>query len=177
MPSSDHPGLNLNLTLYHGAVVAIHRRPISIEDSMSRKTYRTYSLKSLQICLKDEDGKRIEIYFRGGIQIDSTAKFVTTEKDIQDRLEKLSGFGRDYYLESEVDNTPVEAPAPEVKVEEAPATEKEIVNGMKDSRRFKNLVEMKNAMKGVGIELDDDANYAKAKAAAAKAGYDYQIKK
>ena len=144
---------------------------------MSRKTYRTYSLKSLQICLKDEDGKRIEIYFRGGIQIDSTAKFVTTDKDIQDRLEKLSGFGRDYYLESEVETEAPAAPAPEKKEEAAPAPEKEIVNGMKDSRRFKNLVEMKNAMKEVGIQLDDDANYAKAKAAAAKAGYDFQIKK
>ena len=144
---------------------------------MSRKTYRTYSLKSLQICLKDEDGKRIEIYFRGGIQIDSTAKFVTTDKDIQDRLEKLSGFGRDYYLESEVNTAPVEAPAPEVKVEAAPAPEKEIVNGMKDSRRFKNLVEMKNAMAELGIELEEGATYPKAKAAAAKAGYDFQIKK
>lgn len=144
---------------------------------MSRKTYRTYSLKSLQICLKDEDGKRIEIYFRGGIQIDSTAKFVTTEKDIQDRLEKLSGFGRDYYLESETATEAAPAPAPEKKEEAAPAPEKEIVNGMKDSRRFKNLVEMKNAMKEAGIPLDEDANYAKAKAAAAKAGYDFQIKK
>ena len=171
MPSSDRPGLNLNLTLYHGAVVAIHRRPFSIEDSMSRKTYRTYSLKSLQICLKGEDGKRIEIFFRGGIQIDSTAK------DIQDRLEKSSGFGRDYYLESEVNTDPVEAPAPEVKVEAAPAPEKEIVSGMKDSRRFKNLVEMKNAMAELGIELEEGATYPKAKAAAAKAGYDFQIKK
>ena len=142
---------------------------------MSRKTYRTYSLKSLQVCFKDEEGKRIEIIFRGGIQIDSTAKFVTTDKYVQDRLEKSSGFGRDYYLESEVNTEKAEAPAEEVKA--APAPEKEIVNGMKDSRRFKNLVEMKNAMKEVGIQLDDDANYTKAKAAAAKAGYDFQIKK
>lgn len=144
---------------------------------MSRKTYRTYSLKSLQICLKDEEGKRIEIYFRGGIQIDSTAKFVTTEKGIQDRLEKLSGFGRDYYLESEVETEAPAAPAPEKKEEAAPAPEKEIVNGMKDSRRFKNLVEMKNAMAELGIELEEGATYPKAKAAAAKAGYDFQIKK
>ena len=157
------------------AVVAIHRRPFSIEDSMSKKTYRTYSLKNLQVCLKDEEGKRLEIVFRGGIQIDSTAKFVTAEKYIQDRLEKLSGFGRDYYLESEVNTEKVEAPAEEVKA--APAPEKEIVNGMKDSRRFKNLVEMKNAMKEVEIQFDEGANYAKLKAAAANAGYDFQIQK
>ena len=145
---------------------------------MSKKTYRTYSLKNLQVCLKDEEGKRLEIVFRGGIQIDSTAKFVTAEKYIQDRLEKLSGFGRDYYLESEVETEAPAAPAP-VKKEAAPvpAPEKEIVSGMKDSRRFKNLVEMKNAMKEVEIQFDEGANYAKLKAAAANAGYDFQIQK
>jgi hypothetical protein len=143
---------------------------------MSKKTYRTYSLKSLQVCLKDEEGKRLEIVFRGGIQIDSTAKFVTAEKYIQDRLEKLSGFGRDYYLESEVETEAPAAPAP-VKKEAAPVPEKEVMSEMKDSRRFKNLVEMKNAMAELGIELEDGATYPKLKAAAAKAGYDFQIQK
>ena len=158
-------------------MVVFTAAPFSIEDSMSKKTYRTFSLKNLQICLKDEEGRRIEIVFRGGIQIDSTAKFVTDDEYLQKRLESSSGFGRDYYLESEVDNNPVQAPAPEKKVEKAPAPEKEIVSGMKDSRRFKNLVEMKNAMKELGIELGDDATYPKAKAAAAAAGYDFQIQK
>jgi uncharacterized protein YktA (UPF0223 family) len=158
-------------------VVVFTAAPFSIEDSMSKKTYRTFSLKNLQICFKNEEGRRIEIIFRGGIQIDSTAKFVTDDEYLQKRLESSSGFGRDYYLESEVDTNPVQAPAPEKKVEKAPAPEKEIVSGMKDSRRFKNLVEMKNAMKEAGIAFDENATYAQAKAVAAAAGYDYQIKK
>ena len=157
-------------------MVVFTAAPFSIEDSMSKKTYRTFSLKNLQVCFKNEEGRRIEIIFRGGIQIDSTAKFVTDDEYLQKRLESSSGFGRDYYLESEVDTNPVQ-PVPEKKVEKAPAPEKEIVNGMKDSRRFKNLVEMKNAMKELGIELNDDATYPKAKAAAAEAGYDFQIQK
>ena len=144
---------------------------------MSKKTYRTFSLKGLQITFKDEEEKRIEIIFRGGIQIDSTAKYTTTDKYIQERLEKSSGFGRDYYLESEVKTEKPAAPAPEKKVEKAAEPKKEIVSEMKDSRRFKNLVEMKNAMKELGIELGDDATYPKAKAAAAAAGYDFQIQK
>lgn len=145
---------------------------------MVKKTYRTFFLKGHQLLLTTEDGERVEIKFRGGIQVDSTAKFTTTNEEIQDLLENSSGFNRDFYLESAVDTEKVVAPAPEKKKKEAaPAPEKEIVSEMKDSRRFKNLVEMKNAMAEVGIQLEDDANYAKAKAAAAKAGYDFQIKK
>ena len=177
MPPSDCPGLNLNLTLYHGAVVAIHRRPFSIKDSMSKKTYRTFSLKGLQIRLNGKDGERIEIVFRSGIQIDSTAKFTTSSKELQDMLENSQGFGRDYYIESEVDTEKKVAAPVEKKVEPQLESTKEIMEEMKDSRRFKNLVEMKNAMKELGIALDEDVNYAKAKAVAAKAGYDFQIKK
>jgi len=145
---------------------------------MAKKTYRTFSLKSLFLMLKDEDGNRIEIKFNGGIQVDSTAKFTTKNEKIQALLEKSSGFGRDYYIESVVDD-PVEKPAPveEKKAEPAKAPEKEIMSEMKDSRRFKNLVEMRNAMKELGIEIEDNAPYAKAKAVAAKAGYDFQIQK
>ena len=145
---------------------------------MAKKTYRTYFLKGYHLLLTADDGERLEIKFRTGIQVDSTAKYTTSDEEVQALLENSSGFGRDFYLESAVDTEKVAAPAPEKKKkEDAPAPEKEIVNEMKDSRRFKNLVEMKNAMAEVGIQLDEDANYAKAKAAAAKAGYDFQIKK
>lgn len=144
---------------------------------MAKKTYRTYFLRGYHLLLTSDEGKRIEIKFRGGIQVDSTSKYTTSDEEVQALLEKSSGFGRDYFLESEVNDEPVEAPAPEVKASAAPAPEKEIVSGMKDSRRFKNLVEMKNAMAELGIELEEGATYPKAKAAAAKAGYDFQIKK
>lgn len=144
---------------------------------MAKKTYRTFSLKSLNLHLTGADGNRLVVRFSGGIQVDSTAKFTTRDAYVQGVLEKSSGFGRDYYLESEVRPVSTPAPAPVKEKKAAPAPEKEIVNGMKDSRRFKNLVEMKNAMKELGIELGDDANYSKAKAAAAEAGYDFQIQK
>lgn len=145
---------------------------------MSKKTYRTFSLKGLQICFKDEEGKRIEILFRSGIQVDSTARYTTSDENIQNRLEKSSGFGRDYYIESVKEDNPEANSAP-AKEEKAPApkVEKQVLAEVKDSRRFRNLVEMKNAMSELGIQLEEGANYVTAKAAAAKAGYDFQIKK
>jgi len=144
----------------------------------TKKTYRTFSLKGLQLCLKDKFGTSVEVIFRGGIQIDSTAKFTTADPKVQELMEQCSGFGRDYYIESEREvGDPAAAPVEEKKAEPAKAPEKEVMTEMKDSRRFRNLVEMKNAMKELGIELADDATYPKAKAAAAKAGYDFQIQK
>ena len=128
--------------------------------------------------LKDEDGNRIEVKFYGGIQIDSTAKFTTKNPKIQALLEKSSGFGRDYYIESVVEDEPA-APAKEKKQEpvSAPKAEKPVMDEMKGSERFRNLVEMKNRMRELGIELEKDANYAKTKAAAIAAGYDFQIQR
>ena len=144
---------------------------------MAKKTYRTYSLKGLQLLVNDSDGRRIEIKFRGGIQVDSTAKYTTMNEEVQTLLEKASGFNRDYYLESV---TETEAPAKNEAPakEEAPkADEKPVMDEVKGSERFKNLVEMKNRMAELGIELDADADYNKAKAAAVAAGYDFKIKR
>ena len=124
--------------------------------------------------LKDEDGNRIEVKFYGGIQIDSTAKFTTKNPKIQALLEKSSGFGRDYYIESVVEDEP--APVVEKK-ETVRKEEKPVMDEMKGSERFRNLVEMKNRMKELGIEIEKDANYAKTKAAAIAAGYDFQIQR
>jgi len=145
---------------------------------MAKKTYRTYTLKSLQLLLQDEDGKRVEIRFYGGIQVDSTAKFTTKDKRLQNLLENCSGFGRDYYIESEIpDETEKPAPEPEKKKVVIPMPEKEIMTEVKGSERFRNLVEMKNRMAELGIELDEGANYAKARSVSVKAGYDFQIQK
>lgn len=136
---------------------------------MAKKTYRTYFLKGYQLLLTAEDGSRVEIKFRGGIQVDSTSKYTTCNEETQRLLEESSGFNRDFYLESVKEDEP--APAPEKKAEPV----KEIMDEVKGIERFRNLVEMKNRMAELGIELDDDANYQKAKAVAAKAGYDFQI--
>jgi len=147
---------------------------------MAKKTYRTFTLKGLQLLMNDEDGKRIEVIFRGGIQIDSTARFTTSNDKVQRMLEASSGFGRDYYVESVRDEA---APKPEnatveTKPEEATRQgEKAIMQDVKGSERFRNLVEMKNRMSELGITLEENANYATAKAVAAKAGYDFQINK
>lgn len=146
---------------------------------MVKKTYKTHSLRGLDLHLKDKDGNSIVIVFRGGIQIDSTARYTTSDPDIQEALEKCSGFGRDYYIESAKNLTPEEkpAPAPAKEKKAAPKPEKEIMSEVKGSERFRNLVEMKNRMAELGIELEEGANYSQAKAAAVKAGYDFQIQK
>ena len=114
---------------------------------MAKKTYRTFSLKGLQLFLKDDEGKRIEINFRSGIQIDSTARFSTSDEAIQEMLEKASGFQRDYYLESVVEKKDNATVPEKKKAEPAPAPEKEVMEVVKGSERFRNLVEMKNRMK------------------------------
>ena len=146
---------------------------------MARKTYRTFRFKGLQLFVKGEDGRPIEINFRGGIQIDSTAKFTTSDKKVQEALEKSRGFNRAFYLESTVEkevkpeapaDEPAKAPAKQAPVETPPA---DIV----DSRRFRNLIEMKDALREKGVEVKDEWNYPAAKAAALKVGLDYQIQK
>lgn len=147
---------------------------------MAKKTYRTFTLKGLQLLMNDEDGRRVEIIFRGGIQIDSTAKFTTSNEKVQRMLEASSGFGRDYYIErvvEEMDDSKKPEPAKEREDEKLKKEEKPLMDDVKGSERFRNLVEMKNRMSEIGIQLEDNANYATAKAAAAKAGYDFQIKK
>ena len=142
---------------------------------MAKKTYRTYFLKGLQLLL-NKDGKRIEINFRGGIQVDSTAKYTTANEEIQELIEKTKDFGTVFYLESVKDD---EAPAAAASAKEdaKKAEEKPVMDEVKGSERFKNLVEMKNRMAELGIELDADADYNKAKAAAVAAGYDFKIKR
>lgn len=145
---------------------------------MAKKTYRTFRLKSLDVHVHDAWGHEITAVFRGGIQIDSTAKYSTADPKIQKALEKSAGFGRDFYIES-VSEDPAGALAPveEPKAETKKAEPENPKTDFKDIRRFKNLVEMRAAVKELGIEIADNANYASVKAAAAKEGYDFQIAK
>ena len=146
---------------------------------MSKKTYRTFTLKGLCIRTQDAAGRSIEAIFRGGVQLGATAKFTTSDKKVQEALEKSRGFNRDFYLESTVEkdvkpeapaDEPAKAPAKQAPVETPPA---DIV----DSRRFRNLIEMKDALREKGVEVKDEWNYPAAKAAALKVGLDYQIQK
>ena len=142
---------------------------------MAKKTYKTYHLKGLQVLLFDEWGRPIVVNFKSGVQIDSTAKFSTNDEKVQKALEKSSGFNRDYYLESTREEG---APVVEATVvEETPKEEEKPLTDVKDIKRFKNLVEMRNYMAEIGIEGAQDMNYSQAKAAAKKEGYDFQIQK
>lgn len=146
---------------------------------MAKKTYKTYRLKSLSLYLVNEEGERQEVVFRGGLHIDSTAKFSTSDESLQKLVESCRGFGRDYYLESVqeakkadvVESAKAKIASAEDKPEKKPLTD------VKDIRRFKNLIEMKNAMEEVGIAVSPEMNYMAAKAAAQKEGYDFQIQR
>ena len=142
---------------------------------MAKKTYRTYYLKGLQLQLKDENGKRIEVIFRGGLQIDSTSRFSTADEELQKMIESCNGFNRDYYLESVSESKPVGKPAEEER--KPKAADKSSLTDVKDIKRFRNLVEMRSHMEEIGIAGAKDMNYLQAKAAAAKEGYDFQISK
>lgn len=100
---------------------------------MAKKTYRTYHLKGLQLLLCDEYGHQMEVTFRSGAQIDSTAKFTTSDENLQKTLESCSGFGRDYYIESVREEKPVgaETPAVENVVDDAAETSEPESNAIK----------------------------------------------
>ena len=51
----------------------------------------------------------MEVNFKGGIQIDSTAKFSTSDEKVQEALEKCSGFNRDFYLDGVIEDKTVAA--------------------------------------------------------------------
>lgn len=122
----------------------------------------------------NEQGKTVEIVFRGGIHVDSTAKYSTTNEEIQKFLESRGGFNRDYYIsEASGDGDAV----PEVKTAPAPKTEEKKLTDVKDIRRFHNIVEMKNYMAEIGLEVTPEMNYAQAKSLAAKEGYDFQVQR
>ena len=100
---------------------------------MAKKTYRTHHLKGLQILLFDDYGRPLEITFRSGCQIDSTAKFTTDDENVQKALESCNGFGRDFYIESVREEKPVgvENPAVENVVDDAVETSEPESNAIK----------------------------------------------
>ena len=143
---------------------------------MAKKTYRTFHLKDNKFTFTNKDGRFIEIKFRSGIHTDSTAKYTTSNEEIQEFLEGTASFNRDFYVESVEEIHEVVAPEPVKKVEEE-KPEKPQLTDVKDVKRFRNIVEMRSAMAEAGIEGVQDMNYPQLKSAAAKAGYDYQISK
>jgi hypothetical protein len=144
---------------------------------MTIKTYRTHSLKgySLHLIL---DGKVKKISFRRGCTLGSTSTFKTSDPDIQKALESLRSFGPTFFLEkTEVigDDKPYEikTTAPEASVVE----EEKVVVDMLDAQTFKNLVELRNALKDKGIDVSMVTNVKAAESLAKKNGYNYTVEK
>ena len=123
------------------------------------------------------DGKLTTIAFRRGCTIDSTATYSTGDPKIQDALESLHAFGSVFYIES-TEVIGEETPAIDVKIAEAPVAEeeKEVVD-MLDAKTFKNLVELRNALKDKGIDVSQATNVKSAESIAKKNGYNYTIEK
>lgn len=123
------------------------------------------------------DGKTVDIAFKRGCTIGSTATFQTSDPRIQQELESMKAFGPTFYLENTT-KTGEDAPAV-VKVEEKPIIEeeeKEVVDVL-DAQTFKNLVELRNALKAKGIDVSQITNVKVGESIAKKNGYNYTVEK
>lgn len=143
---------------------------------MVRKTYKTYRLKSLCIPLTI-DGKDVYVVFKGGCTATSTATYSTSDEKIQEALESLLGFGRNYYIDRQVSLDEEVAKEPEAKKEEPTIEEEKEVVDMFDAKTFKNLVELRNALSDKGIDVSQITNAKAAENLAKKNGYNYTIDK
>ena len=143
-----------------------------------RKTYKTYSLKSLVIPFVI-DGKNISVEFKGGCMLGSTATFTTSDEKLQNELESLVLFKRDYYLDKVVADEsakPASPVAPAAKPEPVVEEEKEVVDIL-DAQTFKNIVELRRALQDKGIDVSQITNVKAAENIAKKNGYNYTVEK
>lgn len=146
---------------------------------MTIKTYRTYSLKGLTIPVTTEENVKIQISFKRGCAIGSTATYTTSDPKIQEELESLNAFGTKYYLENAVTvGEEIAEVADEAEVAETPVEEeeKEVVDIL-DAQTFKNLVELRNALKAKGIDASQITNVKAGETLAKKNGYNYTVEK
>lgn len=146
---------------------------------MIYKTYRTYALKGLSIPFTI-DGVDVYVTFKRGCTIGSTATYTTANPKIQAALEDLRAFNVTYYLEKVVsvgEEEPVVANAPEVVPVPVVEEEENEVVDILDAQTFKNLVELRNALKEKGIDVSQVTNVKAGEAIAKKNGYNYTVEK
>lgn len=149
---------------------------------MITKTYRTRELKGFSVH-ETIDGKLVSVIFKRGCTLGSTATYTTSDEKIQKMLESRNSFGSDFYIASTnvvEDEKPIEvkiaAQKEEPKVEPIPEEEEEIVSVL-DAQTFKNLVELRNALKDKGIDVSQITNVKAAESIAKKNGYNYTVDK
>jgi hypothetical protein len=144
---------------------------------MKIKTYKTRELKGYSLHLFIDGDQRITIAFRRGCTLGSTATYTTSDPKIQNALESLKSFGPVFYLEKE---TTVDEAAPIVEAQKAapePVKEDIEVVDILDAQTFKNLVELRNALKEKGIDVSQLTNVKYAESVARKNGYNYTVEK
>lgn len=148
---------------------------------MTIKTYKTTELKGFSVH-KTIDGKLVSVTFRRGCTLGSTASYTTSDEKIQNMLESLNSFGSVFYIE---DERVIGAPAEEPKVKPEPVIEpeqeekeeeNEVVDVL-DAQTFKNLVELRNALKEKGIDVSNITNVKVGESIAKKNGYNYTVDK
>lgn len=148
---------------------------------MTIKTYRTRELKGLSLMLLSSTGKRINVSFRRGCTLGSTATYVTSDPEVQKALEATNDFGPTFYIEREEvigeDMPEVDVKIAANKVEEPTIEEEKEVVDMLDAKTFKNLVELRNALADKGIDVSQITNAKAAENLAKKNGYNYTIDK
>lgn len=140
------------------------------------KTYKTRELKGYTLHLMI-DGKLTTLEFGKGCGIDSKATYTTSNPKIQQALESLKAFGPTFYIDC-IEKIGEDAPVIDVKIADAPVVEeeKEVVD-MLDAKTFKNLVELRNALKDKGIDVSQITNVKAAESIAKKNGYNYTVEK
>lgn len=146
---------------------------------MAIKTYRTRELRGLSLHIFVEGDVRTSIIFKGGCTLGSTATYTTANPKIQKAIEALNSYGKTFYLESETkeENEEIEVQDKEVVVEpEVVDEEKEVVDIL-DAQTFKNLVELRNALKDKGVDASGVTNVRAAENLAKKHGYNYTVEK
>lgn len=145
---------------------------------MTIKTYRTRELKGLSLQVFIDGDVRTPIVFKSGCTLGSTATYTTSNPKIQKALESLSSFDKTFYLEKEScinEEAPIVA-AVKVANEPVQEEEKEVVDIL-DAQTFKNLVELRNALKDKGIDVAQITNVKAAENIARKNGYNYTVEK
>ena len=143
---------------------------------MISKTYKTYRLKGLCIPLT-VDGKTINIYFKGGCMVGSTATYTTSDERIQNELESLVAFGREFYIDKQYSVEEETQSEPKTGVKEPVIEEEKEVVDILDAQTFKNLVELRNALADKGIDVSQITNVKAAENIAKKNGYNYTVEK
>ena len=144
-------------------------------------------LKGLSLHLFIDGDVRTPVVFKRGCTLGSTATYVTSNPKIQKALESLRSFNVDFVLEREeltkeekeaamVNTKPATVEAKPKTTEPTIEEEAEVVDIL-DAQTFKNLVELRNALRDKGIDVSQITNIKAAENIAKKNGYNYTIEK